>query len=406
MNGSPAMQFHASIALQSELQHFRADHTRQRFTIDGSQALEKHLAEVCDHVLEGVQELIPARKLDALVLGGGYGRGQGGVLRMAGVDAPYNDMEFYVFLRGARLLNERRFRDRLQELGEKLSPAAGLHVEFKIDSFARFRRSPITMFSYDLVSGHRVLFAPAGSFTGCTHHLDSSRIPLHEATRLLMNRCTGLLLAMELLGQQTFTSDDSDFVGRNLAKLQLALGDVLLTAFGRYHWNCLERHDRLQRLLTAESILNARLLEKHHAAGVEFKLHPFRAHKSREELTVELAAISDLARQLWLWLENRRLRTAFESVRDYALSRVQKCNETSAPRAVFVNARLFRAGVCGRQAFRYPRERLLNSLPLLLWENNRQDVRMRRQLQMQLRTPGSDWQSFVAAYKRLWPSLS
>ena len=37
-------------------------------------------------------------------------------------------------------------------------PGAGLHVEFKIDSLERFRHGPITMFSYDLVSGHKPIW--------------------------------------------------------------------------------------------------------------------------------------------------------------------------------------------------------------------------------------------------------
>ena len=43
-------------------------------------------------------------------------------------------------------------------------------------------------------------------------------------------------------------ADDADFVGRNLAKDQLAFGDVLLTAHGQYHWSCQERHRRLECL--------------------------------------------------------------------------------------------------------------------------------------------------------------
>src|SRR6185437_1721005 len=71
-----------------------------RFTMDGSDALEKHLARICEKVLGGVRALISENKLEALVLGGGYGRGQGGVLKTNSGDAPYNDLEFYVFLRG------------------------------------------------------------------------------------------------------------------------------------------------------------------------------------------------------------------------------------------------------------------------------------------------------------------
>jgi hypothetical protein len=55
---------------------------------------------------------------------------------------------------------------------------------------------------------------------------------------------------------------------------------------------------------------------------------------------------------------------------------------------------------------RYPRERLLNALPLLLWEEPLNDLRVKCFLQKELRTGASDWQGFVAAYKAVWPKFS
>ena len=219
-----------------------------RFTLDGSAALESHLQNICEQVLAGVRRLIPADRLEGLLLGGGYGRGEGGVLRTPAGDLPYNDLEFYVFVRGQAVLAERQFRQPLHELGESLSPAAGLEVEFKVLTLDKLRNSPPSMFYYDLVMGHHWFAGDDTLLAGCEPHRDAAQIPLHEATRLLMNRCSGLLFAKARLAKPDFTADDADFVGRNLAKAQLAFGDVLLTAHGQYHWSCQERHRRLEQL--------------------------------------------------------------------------------------------------------------------------------------------------------------
>ncbi len=385
---------------------------RARFTMDGSDALEKRLTRICEKVLGGVRALLPENKLEALVLGGGYGRGQGGVLKTPSGDAPYNDLEFYVFLRGNRLLNERTYHCELEELGERLSGLAGFHVEFKVDSLERLRRSPVTMFSYDLVSGHRVLAGGENIFRGCEHHLNAVDIPLAEATRLLFNRCTGLLLAKELLKKRELSADDADFVGRNLAKAQLALGDVVLVQAGQYHWNCLARKEALDTLADGPSWVAE--VRRHHAVGVEFKLHPRRIAKSLEEFQVEHEALSRLANQVWLWLESMRLGQQFSSVREYALSEVPKCADSPVGRRrspgrarnVLLNMRTFGVGGMLNQATRYPRERLLNSLPLLLWEEPLNDLRVKYFLQKELRTAASDWQGFVAAYRAVWPKFS
>jgi hypothetical protein len=381
-----------------------------RFTLDGSDELESHLADTCNKVQAEIQLLRLNSRLEALALGGGYGRGEGGVLRSPTGDRPYNDLEFYVFCRGNRIWNERSYRDPLRNLGEKLSPDAGLHVEFKVDSLNRLRKSPITMFSYDLVSRHRVLWPrPAelngrNIFVSCEHHLTGGRISLHEATRLLLNRCTGLLLAKELLLKPKLTAEDSDFIGRNLSKARLALGDAVLTVFGQYHWSCIERHERLNRLPEINDLPILAEVRRQHRTGVEFKLHPFQTQAPQQELRDEHQEISDLAQKIWLWLESRRLNRPLNSVREYCLTAGGKRCGASILRNVLLNAKTFGpAGIFHRMAAVYPRERLLNSLPLLLWGEPLNDLRIRRHLQNQLRTAAQDWQSLVAAYMSIWP---
>lgn len=366
----------------------------QRFTIDGSDALEAHLAATCEKVLAGIKSLVSAAKLDGIALGGGYGRGEGGVLKTPSGDKPYNDLEFFVFLRGNAILAERKFRHPLHELGESLSPEAGLEVEFKVLTLEKLRRSAPSMFYYDLVAGHRWTLGDESLFTGCEQHCDAAKIPLHEATRLLFNRCSGLLYALEKLRQKDFGEAEADFVGRNLAKAQLAFGDVLLAANGQYHWSCRERQTRLAKLAGWENLPMTKLAWQH-GRGVDFKLHPTRSTETRAALAARHAELSALGQQLWLWLESKRLGIKFGSPRDYALSAVNKCPETSSLRNRLVNFRASGAGglACGR----YPRERLFHALALLLWERD-----TFAQVRSELRSDTTDFAGLVAAYENLW----
>ena len=393
----------------------------RRFTLDGSPALEAHLQATCEQVLAGVRRLIPADRLEGLLLGGGYGRGEGGVLRTPAGDLPYNDLEFYVFVRGQAVLAERQFRQPLHELGESLSPAAGLEVEFKVLTLDKLRNSPPSMFYYDLVMGHCWFAGDDALLAGCAPHRDAAHIPLHEATRLLMNRCSGLLFAKARLAKPDFAADDADFVGRNLAKAQLAFGDVLLAAHGQYHWSCQERHRRLAAgkfsslsafpiggegrgevvPLNFTSLPWAAALITHHATGVEFKLHPSRSSESQTALIARHQELTALGAQLWLWLESRRLGKTFTTARDYALSNINKCPETSTLRNRLVNLRAF--GPAGLASGRYPRERLLTTLPLLLWEKTAlTNHDLLAKIQTQLRTTATDLAGLVAAYSVIW----
>ncbi len=424
-----------------------------RFTKDGSPALEDRLTGLCRQVLKAVRRALPEGKMEALVLAGGYGRGEGGVLKQTDGDHPYNDFELYLFLRGNRIINELRLGPRIRTLGDELSQNAGLHVEFKIDSLHDLRLRPVSMFSYDLVARHHLLYGDNSLFAGCHRHFDARNIPASEAARLLLNRATGLLLAEAILSrhdaclgamparvsppvpshevasherqnggrtqvsieasqsrnqprpESALTADDCDFVGRNQAKMKLALGDAYLTVLGEYHWSCLERHHRLTRLGRDSAPPWLSQVQELHGAAVEFKLHPRRTVGSIEQFRREQNEISRLAIEVWLWVENRRLNCAFPTVADYAFSPVVKCDIFPAWRNCLLNLRTFGPTVAwSSTGSRYPRDRLFNSLPLLLWcRGELREPKAVRHLQQQLRTGATDWRGFFERYTRIWP---
>jgi hypothetical protein len=380
--------------------------TEKRFTIDGSPQLEQHIAALCKEASATARAVFPADRFEALVLGGGYGRGQGGVRVTPEGDRPYNDLEFYVFLRGPRVLNQRKYQPLATVMGESLSPSAGLHVEFKVDALASFRHRPISMFSYDLVAGHRIVHGSPNLFAGCDHHLRASELPPAEATRLLFNRCTGLLMVRELLGKTRLSLDDEDFICRNLAKARLALGDALLAFHGEYHWSCLERRERLTRWTPPESLPWLEQVRQDHAAGVAFKLLPNPLSKSPAEFSAEHRRISALAAKVWLWLEGRRLQREFGSARDYALAPCRKWPGSSAWRNCLLSLKTFGpAALLDRQSWWYPRDRLFSCLPLLLWDEESAHAQQCLQLlQERLHTRAVDWDGLVGAYKRVWAS--
>ena len=374
-----------------------------RFTADGDLLLEQHLEKICIEVADGVSDIIPPDILDGVLLGGGYGRGEGGVLRCSDGDRPYNDLEFYIFVKGSTLIAERRFRTELSKLCHDLAPYAGLEVEFKIVSRRTLQRSETSMFFYDLACGHRRVLGGSDLLEGCGHLSRADQIPLHEATRLLMNRCSGLLFSLERLHRTTFTGEDSDFVRRNCAKADLALGDVVLAAYGSYHHSVRRRGELLAKLPELPSLPRFEMLLQMHRRGVEFKLHPIQSGAPRSALQARVNAILPVARDLFLWLESRRLGVQFDSTEEYARSSANKCPNTPGWRNFLVNMRAFGLSALREAPSRYPRRRLLETLPLLLWSPNvMRDHSLYAHLTSRLRKAPTNFADAVSAYTELW----
>lgn len=370
-----------------------------RFTRDGSDALESLIQETCEEIGRDVSSIVPAEKLQALLLGGGYGRGEGGVLATPDRDAPYNDLEFFLLISGHPRINERRYGAAIHSLEQRMTKKLGIDVEFKILSLEKLRSSPTTMFYYDLVCGHRVIVGPDNVLVNCSHHADSARIPAHEATRLLMNRCSGLLYAAERLARKELAREDLDFTARNIAKAQLALGDAILTTLGKYHWSCIERNQLLSSV--KESSLPMAHLLAFHKDGVSFKLRPCPGTATRAELQSLHESVTKAAWAVWSWQENKRLGIPLVSPIKYGKTK-NKCPEASAWKNPLIRFRVFgMKGLLSPLAFRYPREGLLNTLSLLLWAPDLVAANY-GWLSQQLVSPITNQQEAITAYEKLW----
>ena len=381
----------------------------ERNGADGSvgcaEHLEDHLQNICDEFAHGVRAILPEPLLEGIALGGGYGRGEGGVLETSHGDRPYNDVEFYIFVRGHPWFAAKRFAKRLHLLAEDLGQFAEAELEFKIDSLPMLRRRSPNLFDHDLIMGHRWLLGDDRLFGGCEQHRQPQKLPISEATRLLMNRCSGLLFAREKLVPSRFQKEDADFVCRNISKTELALGDAVLIALGQYHWSCLERGQRLRRMRAAAELPWIQEVRKRHGEGIQFKLQPYRSRLSRAALLQQLLLTSSLALRVWLWLEERRLGVEFQYPTDYVASSIDKWPDPRHWRNRLANLNVFGLrSIFFPGGWRHPRNRILNALIMLLWMRAESSPQLKREAEHELMLSRSN--GLIRAYRERWQRAS
>ncbi len=179
----------------------------------------------------------------ALLLGGGYGRGEGGVApghRLA------NDLDFFVLLDAP----ERTFPSlaaKLKPVAEAFTARLGVDVDFTLRTAARLKHDARRIMVQELLRGHVVVDARAPGFDlaawSGARERPAAAVPPGEAARLLMNRGMGLDLARRRLAANGGVADA--FVLRNLNKAVLGAGDARLVAEGRYAWRLDDREAAL-----------------------------------------------------------------------------------------------------------------------------------------------------------------
>lgn len=195
-------------------------------------------------------EALAIPKLWGVVLGGGYGRGEGGVIG-GGLS---NDLDFYVVAEeGAGGADLAAIDAALKPVSEKWTAKLGVDVDFCTAKTPwRIRHDENRLMIQELLHGYFDVAGERGeTMFASVKRLDPGELPWIEAARLLMNRGAGLLLAGDRLRAGEGVKG---FVARNINKAVLGAGDARLIARGAYRWRAVDRAEALGDALYSKAV--------------------------------------------------------------------------------------------------------------------------------------------------------
>ena len=339
-----------SVIVDRSLKYFLASHP------DLVARLEGHFMDVRARIAANPAI---AAKVEALVLGGGYGRGEGGVLvNSDGCEELFNDLDYFLF---ASDPDDAELRALVHEIERDGTEELGIDVDVKIERIEALPAPEESMMIYDLAAGHVVVFGEEDFLASRWPNPDASNIPTIEASRLLWNRGTGLYFAACRIEKR----EERRFVERNHAKFKLAAGDALLCTMGEYHWSFRVRQRRFASL--GEDAFGVGEI---YEDGVAFKFSPSDGRLSWEELAVENKKLSELWTKLFLHIESLRLGVNFEDATAYVEGRERRSPEVPRWKApMFAVRDLLRYRKFVGPVWDYPRAGLFRSLFCLLCED-------------------------------------
>ena len=127
-------------------------HERFRYTTDGPAGAEARIERDQTLIADAVRRAIPDGQLVALVLAGGYGRGEGGYRVSDGEYLPYNDYDYFVVVNGGRAARQ-RISERLGVVAHELEEQVGVEVDFALLRAAGLPRLEFTLMYAELQHG-------------------------------------------------------------------------------------------------------------------------------------------------------------------------------------------------------------------------------------------------------------
>lgn len=249
-----------------------------RYTQHPDLAAHETVASQLDHIVSRVREAAPT--VEAVLVTGSFGRGEGGVTR--GADGRFRAVNDYdILLVAPQGLDAQSAA--LRELGDALAR------EFDTD-FVHFAvwtqvdpALPLTLANYDVRYGSQVLWGDAGILDALPRFA-AADIPPFEGLQLLFNRLAGLLTGLG--GQKA-----DQYLTNQSQKALIALGDWHLLGAGAYDSSYRRRRERLRWLGhgLGLSVLQRDAIDRAYA----WKVHP-------DEVDTRDAAADARATAAWL----------------------------------------------------------------------------------------------------------
>lgn len=291
--------------------------------------------------------------LIALVLGGGFGRGDGCVVFSNGREMPYNDVDLFLITTTPFL----RHGKATAELAHKYEHILGVAVDFSRPQTLRMiAQWPATLMWQELALGHRVLYGDADVLLNSVPNCVLQPLPAIEAGRLLLNRGAGVAWA-QLVALGLAPQPDPTFVARNYFKCAMAIPDALLIAQGRYSSDPREKLRHISYLSEKLEIVRESQAVCLLKAALAFRRSP----ASGFDVAPDLHELARTWLRVFLWIESQRSTLPFVDARDYAgWSGLREPYESGHIRRLAANLRR------GRFNWQHPREGVYRTLPLAL----------------------------------------
>jgi hypothetical protein len=373
-----------------------------RYTLDGDDAVEARIAADQALIAGAVREVLAPPAFRALVLMGGYGRGEGGYVVRDGQPRAYNDYDYFVVVRDLRGAHRDAAIAALADKARDLERDVGVEVDFALLPEAGLPSAEYTLMNAEMIWGHRVV-AGDPQVLEAMPPMPFSGLPAGEFTRLLLNRGALLLMnQVSLAGGQALSDNEREVFFKYLFKAVLACGDARLAGDRSYHPSYVKK---LALLQSGEAGEDGRFLD-YYVQAWENKFHPnYGRYAGADAGSWQRRVV-----RIWLdtlsWFEGRRTGGEVADWTAYGSPSVPKGQgrrSWGGLRNLAITLRDFGPGQVLRQprwSLRYPRERLISVLPLLLQPGA--GVPGPQVAAAVATPPGSSWQETAAAFLRLW----
>lgn len=378
----------------------------QRYTYYGNTQLENLITGHLDLIRQRVLDTLEGKIL-AIILSGGYGRGEGAVYYQEDQETVFNDYDLFVVTDKIPWYQLKKHRHQLAAIARELSDEIGIEVDLYLITKKAFARQPFTLMNYEMQKKSITIYGDPRAIELLPAY--TQRIPLAEGTRLLLNRGILLLYCKRyFFKHEQIDASQRQIMIKYIIKAILAMGDSYLIAIDRYDYSYLKKAEIFRALPDSDYRLFKDLVENYLLA-VEFKLKVDYTLYENTNLPLWLFHTISLFETYLYWYEEKRLGVQIDCWEEYKELIIQ--STTTLPtltklKNILINIREFGIIKTLRDTeliFSYPRDRLYILLTFALFRYDPEDYKQANMISTQ---PIEDLDTLVDQFWEIWLKYS
>ncbi len=259
------------------------------YTVYGDSEFDKKITSDMELVSKSILSVIPGKDIAAIILGGGYGRGEGGVAFKNGSMSLYNDYDMFLVTNDISKNKKNEYAGKVFDASEKLAEKIGVDVDFgPLKNIRELKNMPFTLMYYELKKGHKVIYGDKNILDNLPLY-SVENLPITEALNLMLNRGVGLMLAGRKLGNKKLSENDNEFIERNIFKAIMAAGDIFLMTQKTYNYSYVSRLNSIECFKNNQLLLENGFID-YYKMSINYKLQPenhFKLIRERYFYTLE-----------------------------------------------------------------------------------------------------------------------
>lgn len=217
-----------------------------KLTIKGSTQFEAKLSNVLEDIALDIELLINKDLYEAVILIGGYGRGEGGVVVVEGEELPHNNFDFVVISKDITQKDKDYLTFKCQRIFDDHTKVLGILVEFTVISSFKLNTCDPLVITYDMKYGHKLICGNAVSLVE-NKNFELENIPSWDVRNLIVNRGTLLVINDLMLNKDNLERKEKKIIIKHWIKAIIGYGDALLFYLGDYNYSYVEKQKRMKK---------------------------------------------------------------------------------------------------------------------------------------------------------------